>query len=471
MGEGSHDASRPLGGRHSTGGWWAMEWEPCSYTFGHWHFKVYPHSSPPFIITSVNFLHSYADMLSLPGYTFPDHYRKLYGEDMPVFIRPARRDVSSYYAQYPKEAGILSSISLGRYVYQVDRTGDVGFLVRVLHGSESAGQLQAPMSYAIRCKHVVLASGVSTNVLSPPPYLQQIPNYVPSEADNSNSNAPVLVVGSGFTAADILLSASPNQEIIHIYKWDRTGSSPLKGCHPSAYPGYAMIYRKMKLGAINSAISPIVTKQPLYEGLPNAEVISVTPHPSVPDSFEVTFKLPECSAPVTRLVRYLAYFVGRRGDLSYLSPQIQAELGVSHTVGCISGDTLRARVAADVEVTQGIFVIGSLTGDSLVKFGFGSGTYTAGRILYHISQMSAIDNVPESEVHQGLDCGTDDEVMFLNSGGGVQRERSEDVDMLDSVGCIRSLVFVGVSGVKGWLHYFLMRFGIEHIHSHSLIRF
>ncbi|KAF8451761.1 hypothetical protein BGX38DRAFT_1180981 [Terfezia claveryi] len=348
---------------------------------------------------------SYGDMLSLPGYTFFDHYHKLYEEDMPVFTRPTRRDVSSYYAQYPKETGILSSIGLGKHVYQVERTGDFGFLVRVLNSSEDAIQLPTAMSYAIRCKHVVLASGIFTRQLSPPPPLQQIPEYAASVAGSSNCNIPVLIVGSGFTAADILLSAHPNQEIIHIYKWDCTGSSRLKWCHPSAYPEYAMVYRRMRLAAINSrTINPIVSEQPLYEGFPNAEVISVTPHPSTPDSLEVTFKLPECSTPVTRRVGHLAYFVGRRGDLSYLSSQIQAELGILHMAGCISGDTLRARVAANVEVAKGIFAIGSLTGDSLVKFGFGSGTYAAGRILYDISKMSAIDGVPKSEV---LDCGTD----------------------------------------------------------------
>ena len=374
-------------------------------------------------------------MLSLPGYTFFDHYHKLYKDDMPVFTRPTRRDVSSYYAQYPKETGILSSTGLGRYVYQVERTGDFGFLVRVLHSSENVGQLQTPMSYPIRCKHVVLASGIFTRLLSPPPPLQQIPEYVASEAHNSNSSAPILVVGSGFTAADILLSARPNQKIIHIYKWDRTGSSPLKGCHPSAYPEYAMVYRKMKLAVINSAtINPTVSEQPLYEGLPNAEVISVTPNPCAPDSFEVTFKLPECSTPVTRQVRCLAYFVGRRGDLSYLSPQIQAELGISHMAGYISGDTLRARVAADAQVTKGIFAIGSLTGDSLVKFGFGGGTYAAGRILYDISQMPAIDSVHESEVP---DCATDDIIdtpfslpsLASSSGSGASGMTDGEVNL------------------------------------------
>jgi len=348
-------------------------------------------------------------MLSLPGYTFFDHYRKLYGEDMSIFTRPTRGDVSSYYAQYPKETGILSTISLSRYVYQVERAGDFEFLVRVLHTSKDAGQLQTPIPYVIRCKHVVLASGISTRLLSPPPHLQQIPEYVVSGADNYNSSAAVLAVGSGFTTADILLSAHPNQKIIHIYKWDRTGSSPLKGCHPSAYPEYAMVYRKMKLAAINSVtISPTVSEQRLYEGLPNAEVISVTPHPSAPDSLEVTFKLSGCVTPVTRRVGRLAYFVGRRGDLSYLSPKIQAELGISHTAECISGDTLRSRVAANVEVTKGIFAIGSLTGDSLVKFGFGSGTYAAGRILHDISRMSAIDGAPESGIHQVPDCDSAD---------------------------------------------------------------
>ncbi|RPB18003.1 hypothetical protein L211DRAFT_854590 [Terfezia boudieri ATCC MYA-4762] len=116
----------------------------------------------------------------------------------------------------------------------------------------------------------------------------------------------------------------------------------------------------------STTINPIVSEQPLYEGFPNAEVISITPHPSTPDSFEVFVR----GYIQTSRMLDPRDSAGRRGDLSYLSPQIQAELGISHMAGCISGDTLRARVAANAEVTKGIFAIGSLTGDSVRLRGY-----------------------------------------------------------------------------------------------------
>lgn len=357
---------------------------------------------------NTNSKRSYADMLSLPGYTFSDHYQKLYGKDMPAFTRPSRQDVSTYYAQYPEEAGISSSIGLGSYVYQVERASDLGFIVRVLQCTEESGQQGPPISYTIRCRHVVLASGLFTRVLPPPPHLQQIPGYCPSEAFENNYNQPLLVIGSGFTAADILLSAHPKQKIIHIFKWDRTGSSPLKACHPSEYPEYAGIYKRMKLAAIRSAtVNSSLTEQPLYEGLPNAEVLSVTRNPISPDLYNLKLKLADCPHPITRQVGCIAYFVGRRGDLSYLSPPIQAELGISHVARFISGDTLRSRFAANAEVTPGVFAIGSLTGDSLVKFGFGSGAYAAAKILQDVSDVTIGDSTPSSVLSSVTDSPPD----------------------------------------------------------------
>lgn len=335
-------------------------------------------------------------MLSLPGYTFFQHYERLYGEVMPFSTRPRRRDVSSYYSSYPREVGISSSFGLGSYVYQVERTGKIGFLVRGLQGLERSGS-QQPTSYTVRCRHLVLASGIFTRPLAPPLDLQQIQEYRAIEESEEATGPPLLVIGSGFTAADVILSANPNKKIIHVFKWDCTGSSPLKGCHPSVYPEYAAIYKRMKLAAIEYPPPTLnMREQPSYEALPNAEVISVTLEPHFSNLFNIQLSLPGSGTIVVRQVGYLSYCIGRRGDLSYLSPELQAELGVSNTASCISGDTLRTRVAADVEVARGVFAIGSLTGDSLVKYSFGSGTSAAGKIL-DAYERNAIDGVSDGE--------------------------------------------------------------------------
>src|SRR5699024_4548224 len=45
---------------------------------------------------------SYAAMLSLPGYCYAQHYRKVTGKDLPAFTRPSRREITEYLAAYPK---------------------------------------------------------------------------------------------------------------------------------------------------------------------------------------------------------------------------------------------------------------------------------------------------------------------------------------------------------------------------------
>ncbi len=47
----------------------------------------------------------------------------------------------------------------------------------------------------------------------------------------------------------------------------------------------------------------------------------------------------------------------------------------------LSGQTLRGKVLEDIEVAPGVFAIGSLTGDSLIRFAHGSCTYAAGKIM------------------------------------------------------------------------------------------
>lgn len=83
---------------------------------------------------------------------------------------------------------------------------------------------------------------------------------------------------------------------------------------------------------------------------------------------------------VERFVGGLKYCVGRRGSLEYLSPELRKAVGVVDA-GWISGDTMRWRVEEDLEIAKGVFVVGSLTGDSLVRFGFGGCAYAAGKIL------------------------------------------------------------------------------------------
>ncbi|KAF9887370.1 hypothetical protein FE257_010225 [Aspergillus nanangensis] len=321
---------------------------------------------------------SYASMLSLPAYSFAQHYQRTKGTELPAFTRPSRQDTADYFREYPHAVHIDDVFRCHETLSGISRTED-GFFIR---------------SHNIRCKHLVLASGIFTEVIQPRPMLQPLASLTPSP------DSPFLVIGSGFSAADVIISAPQDQKIIHVFKWDpENRPSPLRGCHQQAYPEYAGVYRLMKRAAISAeSVSP--TKRPtkmrrgmstsflesrpwdqLYEGLPNTEIIAVDMHT---DSASVTFRRTD-GTTFTRLVRGMVYATGRRGSLGYLDRPLLAEV-LSPKDGTeispiISGQTLRGKALDNVEVAKDVFIIGSLTGDSLIRFAYGSCVETAGKLI------------------------------------------------------------------------------------------
>jgi hypothetical protein len=293
------------------------------------------------------------------------------------FVRPSREEVAAYLKAYPEAVGISDAVFTDTKADDIYRTAK-GFTIG---------------SLGIRCKHLVLASGIFTVNIPPPPLLAPIAQLHVQER-------PLLVVGSGFSAADIIISAPPNRKIIHLYQWaPSTRPSPLRGCHHSAYPEYATVYRQMKLASISSnkthsARSPLLRRKSnpfstqrdwasFYEGFPNAQVL----HSSVSDSTgnaQVTIRL-DSGEEITREVGGLAYVVGRRGTLDFLSSSLLQELGPFETESgsqtLISGRTLRAKAESSLEVAKDVFIIGSLAGDSLIRHAVGGCVFAAGRIL------------------------------------------------------------------------------------------
>lgn len=317
-------------------------------------------------------------MLSLPGYTYDEHYRTRHGKPLPDYERPSRSDVADYFNAYPAAVSINDAVHTNTNVESIARTRD-GFMI-------------SPSG--IYCKHLVLATGIFSRNISPYPQLASLSSL-------RNESEPILVIGSGFSAADVIISTTPNRKIIHVFKWQpETRPSPLRGCHHQAYPEYAGVYRQMKLAAIASKRksgppgSPMLRRKSnpffshrdwstVYEGLPNAQVVDVEEH-GQSGTATVSIRL-ETGNVVQHTVGQLAYVVGRRGTLDYLDPALRSEVvpvAVSDDEdSLISGRTLRPKVEHSFEVAPGVFVVGSLAGDSLVRHAFGGCVAVAGCIM------------------------------------------------------------------------------------------
>lgn len=315
-------------------------------------------------------------MLSLPGYSFAQHYRKVNGTPLPSYTRPSRRAVAAYFAAYPFQVGIHDTIFCSQKLAGITRT-DEGFYIA---------------SHGLKCKHLVLASGIFSELIPPRPLLQPLLK-LPGSVEYTGRE-PLLVVGSGFSAADVIISAPPSQRIIHIFKWAPTTSpSPLRACHQQAYPEYAGVYRRMKLAALDSRASgsrrPRISRSTsifdsgrdwdsVYEGCPNTLISDVDVQG---DTAVVTLER-DGGSQVKRTISGLAYVIGRRGSLNYLDRALREEVcGPVQDTGMISGRSLREKTLDDLELAPGTFIVGSLTGDSLIRFAFGSCTCVAGRIM------------------------------------------------------------------------------------------
>lgn len=322
---------------------------------------------------------SYAEMLSLPGYSLSKHRRMKHGRSTEEdFDRPSRREVAEYLAIYPEKVGISGSVHNNIKVEGISRVPTGGFYIASLN---------------LRCKHLVLASGTFSNLIPARPLLQPLLGLPPPSRAGSPA---LLVVGSGFTAADVILSAPPGQKILHIFKWaPDEHPSPLRACHPRAYPEYASVYRKMKLAAkaclgSQEVFSPMKRRksnpferadwQNLYEGLPNRYIIKVEMREK---SAIIALKASDGGC-IEREISAMQYVIGRRGSLGYLDDNLRCEILGSKDGSeklPISGKTLRSKAEDSLELAPDVFITGSLTGDSLIRFAFGGCVFAAREIM------------------------------------------------------------------------------------------
>ncbi|KAG5357997.1 hypothetical protein CJU89_4490 [Yarrowia sp. B02] len=412
---------------------------------------------------------SYAEMLSLPGYPFSSHYREKYGKAPPEFLRPQRRDIASYFDVYPDVVGIADSLIIGTVIevdqtskgYSVSYNGQVGLMTP---GSESVpgspSGTQAPWTPKRSCKltatNVVLATGIfdkpsqfkthkhancsAKSLLYNAECTGMTLNELIDKRFNGlfhfdrSSSDTTLVVGSGFSAADVISSTlKEGGRVLHLFKWGDK-PCPLKGFPRELYPEYASIYRWMKVAQkrANSGVVAVPKKCKFdengchYEGLANTTILSA-------EDGVLRLELPGGEI-VTREVGNVRICVGRTGSLQFLSNRILRELDLAHqeayTVNkhtiskrilsprkedsrgltdcglnhpnrslsnggpktpdsagaspCNGGDSALCEVNhafyGDFQVLPNLYAIGSLAGDSLVRFVLG-GAAAVGKLL------------------------------------------------------------------------------------------
>ncbi|KAI9144493.1 hypothetical protein BKA69DRAFT_1055361 [Paraphysoderma sedebokerense] len=365
------------------------------------------------------------------------------------------------------------------------------FLIRAIYRG-----LHTPIPFSIRSNHVVLASGLfqepkwigvrgedvdfvfhqlqqlgdgsKSTAISNNPDTHYNDNRkersVQSHVDESlspipptKSSRPVVIIGSGLSAADCIihhLKTCPNVPIIHIYQLPTSKSTsssnstkatsykkqnPLSVCHHSDYPEYWTLWQWMKSGSSKSLTVPSLQKvlnqfkpsDPISFSVQFAKrrpIPSATPSCYIPlcnaalsnISKDQTVDLALSNAPqsneIARIdVEKVIILVGRDKDFRYLSVpglllgkssgeeenQASEEVlfdPVTYEVFTRNGrnrrtvphnfeddDTMITRMREyGLERGSGVFAIGSLTGDSTVRFLLGSSFGVASELIQRV---------------------------------------------------------------------------------------
>jgi len=196
---------------------------------------------------------------------------------------------------------------------------------------------------------------------------------------------PVIVIGSGLSAADAILELqSKGVSVIHIYYLNK-GKIPLSNYNRNSYPEYSELYKQMK--NMKEITHPQTGAK--YIPIPDGQLVKY----SWEGNFQIMtsegnhFQSNECGQRAS----WVLVLAGSRPSLPFLSDHIKEKMGIklngpSKIAKEISADSIelpgtssqrRSRLQIDdisneLLEEDGLFVTGSLAGDSTVRFAIGN---------------------------------------------------------------------------------------------------
>jgi Pyridine nucleotide-disulphide oxidoreductase len=245
--------------------------------------------------------------------------------------RVARTDVAAYYQDYVDHMGLAPHMRTGVKVTAAARDSS-GWVVT----AEPVGGGPVMQRHA---RHLVLATGMYDR----PKWLkvpgEDLPfvTHRPPE-DGAGGAGPLLVVGSGLSAADAVLAAwHAGRDVVHA-SIDDPEATPMAGLAPDVYPEYRELLEAMQ-GAPGGG----------YEPLLRSRLVEIRP--------DGTCRLETPGGEVTRRFSQVAVLVGSTPDLSFLPAASRGD-----------GETLRVDPNTLRTETPGLYAIGPLAGDNFTRF-------------------------------------------------------------------------------------------------------
>lgn len=284
-------------------------------------------------------------------------------------LRATYEEMRAYYIHYVKRHRLIDFFRNGCEVTSIERihpnTNDVLWEVR-------GHRIQDNSQFMIHAKYIVLASGMShstTRLLNIPnekhtqsftfTTYSEIENLIIEKQSLTSESKPLLIIGCGLTAVDVLLLCQQYSiPVLHVFRRSIDDYDLILNQLPaSLYPEYERIKDSMKTSCQIRSWS--------YQCFPQSEIISLNENHSIQirnlrtqttNEFEISF---------------IARLTGTDIDLPFFSPfdrTKSTELDLNpYTYECLH--------------FENVYAIGALAGDRLVRFLQGGAFACAGNLM------------------------------------------------------------------------------------------
>ncbi|XP_059089643.1 oxidative stress-induced growth inhibitor 1-like isoform X2 [Tigriopus californicus] len=200
--------------------------------------------------------------------------------------------------------------------------------------------------------------------------------------DLTPDSDPVLVVGAGLSAADaVRMATGENIPILHAFRRDaKDPNFVFKKLPKALYPEYHEVFRMMTTPVEETHFPQ--TRDPKYLPLPAHQVLHIGADRSV--------TLVHAGQTVVFKVSYVVVLTGSLPDLSFLAPNLSANLGILKNEPISRNNPVDIDIFTNEVVDEpGVYAMGPLVGDNFVRFLQGGALAIASHILQKSNNINA----------------------------------------------------------------------------------
>lgn len=277
--------------------------------------------------------------VELPGWSLFE-WGRAQGRWIDPDQRIVREEVARYYTDFVRQMGISGRFDSGVAITRV---------TQVATGWQVSGPTETGEPYRMECQYLVLAGGMfeCPNRLNIPG--EDLP--IVTHRQTTDGKGPLLVVGAGLSAADVIVAArEAGRKVMHAFI-DDVEATPMAGLSRVVYPEYVKLAAAMEGAAL-----------PGYEALPRTRLTEVRP--------DGTCRLRNPHGEIERTASQVAVLIGSHADLSFLPDGLLRRT-----------DPIPVNPYTFETAVPRLYAIGPLAGDNFVRFIPGQGFAAARHLL------------------------------------------------------------------------------------------